>query len=261
MTTVTLPKPTLVWRERSPVPPPSEEGYINDYSTRRTGADASSLIKYAMLMSLCTCVLVFVLSVLLGQEPAWPLHNISQYGGHVPAVYFFRVAGIVSGALVSQAGLLLRRRVRWALLFIPIGVCSAGSAAVSHYEDPTLHTAFAVLLFFGLATLEACAAHTAWTQRRHPLLFRSSGPPPWPRFWAAGAAYIYLSLAAIICAKAFGMHRQVTARLRLPRNRPRTTNQARPPPTVQDRLAMTAVLEWTGTLQVFFFWHQLSQMI
>ena len=131
MTTVTLPKPTLVWRERSPVPPPSEEGYINDYSTRRTGADASSLIKYAMLMSLCTCVLVFVLSVLLGQEPAWPLHNISQYGGHVPAVYFFRVAGIVSGALVSQAGLLLRRRVRWALLFIPIGVCSAGSAAVN----------------------------------------------------------------------------------------------------------------------------------
>ena len=61
MTTVTLPKPTLVWRERSPVPPPSEEGYINDYSTRRTGADASSLIKYAMLMSLCTCVLVFTL--------------------------------------------------------------------------------------------------------------------------------------------------------------------------------------------------------
>ena len=128
--------------------------------------------------------------------------------------------------------------MRWALLFIPIGVCSAGSAAVSHYEDTKLHTAFALLLFFGLATLEACAAHTAWTQRRHPLLFRSSGPPPWPRFWAAGAAYIYLSLAAIICAKAFGMHRQVTARLRLPRNRPRTTNQARPPP-MSDRTGAT----------------------
>ena len=45
------------------------------------------------------------------------------------------------------------------------------------------------------------------------------------------------------------------------RTRPRTTNQAPPPPTAQERLAMTSVLEWTGMLQSMVFLHQLSQMI
>ena len=238
MATVTLPKPTLAdRRERSPVPSPSEEGY--SIEPRSTGADASSLIRYAMLMMLSTCVLVFVLSVSLGQEPAWPLRNISQYGSpHVPAVYFFRGGGIASGALVIQAGLLLRHRVQWALLFIPIGVCSTGASAVMYTEDNVLHTAFALLTFFGLGTVEACAAHTAWTHRHHHPLFRSSGPPPWPRFWAAGAAYIYLGLAAVVGAYALGLDRQVTTAPGWPAPAPASewpaparayTNQAPPP--------------------------------
>lgn len=184
-----------------------------------TGEYASSLIKYSMLITFCACVLVYPLSVLLGQESAWPLRNISQYAAHVPAVYFFRVAGIASGTLLVQAGLLLRRRASWALLLVLSGICSAGAVAVSHTEDNVLHTAFALLYLFGLANLQACAA---WAGRHHHALFRSSGPPPWLRFWAAGAAYSYFGLAAVICAYAFGLDRQVRtvrARLHVPRSR------------------------------------------
>ena len=107
-----------------------------------TGENASSLIKYSMLIMLGACVLVYPLSVLLGQESAWPLRNISQYAAHVPAVYFFRVAGIATGTLLVQAGLLLRRRASWASLLVPTGICSAGAVAVSHTEDNVLHTVF-----------------------------------------------------------------------------------------------------------------------
>ena len=207
---------------------------------RLTGEDASSLIKNSMLIMLCACVLVYPLSVLLGQESAWPLRNISQYAAHVPAVYFFRVAGIASGTLLIQAGLLLRRRASWALLLVPIGICDAGAVAVSHTEDNVLHTAFALLFLFGLANVEACAA---WADRHQHALFRSSGPPPWPRFWGAGAAYSYFGLAAVLCAYAFGLDRQVRtarARLRVPHPHPRATNQAHTnPPPFPDRTGAT----------------------
>ena len=205
---VTLPRPRQRERIGEDVSPPSEEEYS---STPRRSADAAPLIKCSVLMALITCPLVYTLSASLGQEPAWPLRNISQYGSHVPAVYFFRVAGIVSGTLTVQAGLLLRRRVRWALLLVPLGVCSVVSAAVSHTEDDRLHTAFAVAFFFLTGVIEGCAAHTAWVHTHHHPLFRSPGPPPRPRFWAAGSAYIFLGLTTTLCANAFGLERQVAA--------------------------------------------------
>ena len=204
-----------------------------------TREDASSLIKYSMLIMLGACVLVYPLSVLLGQESAWPLRNISQYAAHVPAVYFFRVAGIATGTLLVQAGLLLRRRASWASLLVPTGICSAGAVAVSHTEDNALHTVFALLFLFGLANVEACAA---WADRHHHPLFRSSGPPPWPRFWGAGAAYSYFGFATVFCAYAFGLDRQVrTARARLRVPHPRATSEAHtePPPPPSDRTGAT----------------------
>ena len=230
MISITLPNP-----DRRPVPLPSEEGH----SKEPTGEDASSLIKYSMLIMLCACVLVYPLSVLLGQESAWPLRNISQYAAHVPAVYFFRVAGIATGTLLVQAGLLLRRRASWASLLVPTGICSAGAVAVSHTEDNVLHTVFALLFLFGLANVEACAA---WADRHHHPLFRSSGPPPWPRFWGAGAAYSYFGFATVLCAYAFGLDRQVrTARARLRVPHPRATSEAHtePPPAPSDRTGAT----------------------
>lgn len=206
MGVVTLPTPKDRG-VRSPVSPHSENEFTEP---ERKDSGVSSLLKFGVLMWVFTCPLVYVLSVSLGQEPPWPLRNISQYGAHVPAVYFFRVAGIASGVFTIQVGLLLRHQVRWFWVLMPAGVCSIGSATVSHTENNGLHTAFAVFFFSSMGVIEACAAHTAWTHRNHPL-FRSPGLPLRARFWAVCAAYTFCSVAAAGNAIVIGLEKQVEA--------------------------------------------------
>jgi hypothetical protein len=184
---------------------------------------APVLLKTGVLVFGISLPFVFGLSVGLGQEPAWPLRNVSQYADHVPAVWVFRVSSTCMGYLCIHLAVVLKHRAQWALLFVPTGICIAGAGVISYSEPPLrgrlgnpLHVGFAFGSFILMGVVEACAARAAWSWsprpgERHPL-FRSSGRAPWPRLWAAGAVFVCLCvlITGIAQSGAVDLDRQVT---------------------------------------------------
>ena len=153
--------------------PPRDEA---DEGSRPQGALAPLLLRGAALLLVAAWILSFVLTVMLGKEPAWPLRTISQYAAHYPAIYFFRGLGTATAVLLAEAGLLLRHRgARWPLLLVPAAACLAGAACVSctEAESNDVHTTFAICAFILLASAQSAAA--ASLRRAVPALAWAEG--------------------------------------------------------------------------------------
>ncbi len=213
---------------------PEVTPYVSDGAPLAPGAahglssTVRPLIYGGVALLLGAWMAVFAITVSLGQEPAWPLRNISQYAAHFPAVYIWRAGAISACVLLAQAGWALRRRARWGLVLTVTTLCLMVAGTVSCVEDNSVHTFFAILAFLGLGALQGFAAHAAYrhtgscgAQRRiasqpHAgrLFWAESlpprgaagpqpwlaGPQPWPLAWALGCAGVFTSVAVVFCA-------------------------------------------------------------
>jgi hypothetical protein len=174
----------------------------SDAAVKPSATAAPLLLRLGAAALAISWAVAFAVSVVSGQEKAWPLRNISQYAAHYPAIYFFRT-GVIGGALlIAQAGWILNeRRRRWPLLLLPFGLCMSQAAAISCVENNTIHSGFAIAGFAVSGAIEACAAGAAcassqWVRQQ---FFRNGGPRPWPHAWFAGAAVVWLSLIIVAC--------------------------------------------------------------
>ena len=182
------------------------------------------LLRGGVLLIAASSVAVFALAVAQRQQTAWPLMNISQYAAQYPGVYVFRIGTTLCAAamlLVARAFWLesrfaassdngtgmngggvvllagdddpLRQRPEapgpWtAFLFFSSAIGLGGAGIVSCYENNSVHTPLAFLMFISQAAIQT-----------GPLLCRKRRQRVCPRTWfhtcrVMGCLYLWLSL-------------------------------------------------------------------
>ena len=112
---------------------------------RPQGLSAKAMLRASVVLMLVTASASFAVAVGLNKLPAWPLMNISEYGGTLPAVYVFRCAHLARTMSSSSDSLL--------------GATRSLIAPVARARRAGTGVAGAGVLFVGLMLMnEWCAA-------------------------------------------------------------------------------------------------------